>query len=443
MSIVNRHRARGFAFVEIIVGLGVFLLFSVGIYSSIQLVFKVVYQSRVRALEAGLANEQIELIRNLPYESVGIVSSTPIGILDRSIQIFRNNISFTVVRTIRNVDDSFDGTEGGNPADASPADYKFIEVSVRCTSCSQEEPLFMTTNVSPKGIEGSGTTGSLVVAVLDSQARPVEGAMVRIVSTSTQPAIDMTDTTDGAGLLKMVALPAGINAYGISVTKSGYTEERTRMPTSGNPNPVKMPLSIYAHEIAQANFIIDRLSSLTIDTMEAACTPLAGIALDLVGSRRIGLNPDALLVDASFSTDGDGRYASSAIPWDAYTLALNGYDLRGVTPGLPISVAPGASETVKIIVGGETARSLLMHVRNQRTLEPISNAAVTVTSTSYTAATTTPTYTTGCTPPGQAYFGGLDEGTYTITISADGYQPVQEIIPVSGHGNVVVDMTTL
>lgn len=436
------HRQRGFALVEILVGIGVFLLFSVGIYSSIQLVFKLVYQSRLRAIETAILNEQIEIIRNLPYESVGIVSSTPAGILERNAAIARNGISFTVTRTVRNVDDPFDGTIGGSPNDTAPADYKFIQVSVVCDACTQEAPMFLASTLVPPSLESAGDTGALFISVSDASAAPVAGAIVRIVSTSTNPAIELTDTTDSAGMYKAVSLPAGDRAYAVWVAKPGYTFDTTRMPSSSNPNPVKLPMSVVKGAVVQGSFTIDRASTVTLRTLDGTCAALPAVPVSFSGARLVGTDPDVFRVDDDIVTDGSGISVSTTIPWDIYAGSPAGYDLLGTIPGLPVSVLPGVSAPIDFILGSSTAHSILVHVRDRASLLPVHGASVGVTSTMFSAATSTPASPEGCTPPGQAYFGGMNEDTYTVTVSKEGYQTVVETIPVSGHGNVMIELTS-
>lgn len=100
-----RINKKGFGLVESVVATGVFLTFALGVYGGIQTVFKIVYQSRLRISETTILNEQIEIIRNMSFHDIGIVNGSPAGILEKEINIIRNNISFDVVRTIRYIDD--------------------------------------------------------------------------------------------------------------------------------------------------------------------------------------------------------------------------------------------------------------------------------------------------------------------------------------------------
>ena len=172
---------KGFGLLEVMIAVAIFVVFAVGIYSGIQYVFKVVYQSRLRILESSILNEQIEIIRNLSFYDVGIINGSPAGVLTKTETIRRNDIDFLITRTIRNIDDPFDGTIDGEPKDLVPADYKMVQIDVICSHCSQQEPLSVITYVSPKLLEGDPTHGALFKS-FDADARPVQGASVQVVA---------------------------------------------------------------------------------------------------------------------------------------------------------------------------------------------------------------------------------------------------------------------
>lgn len=409
----------GFTLVEAMIALAVMMLFAAGIYGGIQLVFRVVYQSRVRILESAILNEQIEIVRNMSFFDVGIVNGSPAGLLARTVTTTRNNIDFIITRTIRNIDDPFDGTidaepltppdgkvyichsgatlsvsvnalgghlghgdtegpcdgdpEAGN-VDQAPADYKMVHIDVICSNCSQQDPLSATTLVGPKFLEGNPDNGALFVEVINSSGQPVQGATVRFVATSTDPTYDFEDTTDNDGMVRIVDLEAGQNVYHISVTKDGYTTDGT---TTTVENATKPPASVVAQDVTSRTFVIDQLSELSVNTTNALCGPIGNVGVTLRGSRLTGTEPDTYLVNKSVSTDGVGAYQTQ-LPWDTYTLNIAGYDLLGSIPMLPVEVLPGESMSLQLIVGANTAHSLLVHVEDSATGDAISSSTVTI-----------------------------------------------------------------
>ena len=375
---------KGFTLIETLVGMAIFVLFAVGIYSGIQFVFKVVYQSRLRILETAILNEQVEIIRNLSFFDVGIIEGSPAGILERNVTTTRNNIDFLITRTIRNIDDEYDGTIGGSPNDLAPADYKLVEIEIICTgTCVQRRSLSAVTHIAPKLLEGDPTHGALFIEVFDANAEPVQGASIHIVSTSTDPTLDMVDTTDNDGMLRLVDLGAGMDAYQITVSKSGYTTEGTITPTAANPQPTKQPASVQAQDVSEISFSIDEVSTINLSTINQYCSAIGGVGLDILGTHLIGNEPDVLLIDNSITTDGSGNYSWSNLHWDSYGLRVGGYDLLGSIPGLPINLLPGVSQDVELVLGANSGDSMVVYVQDSITGGSLSDALVRVYSDGY------------------------------------------------------------
>ena len=339
----SQQRKHGFSLLEIVVAVGIFAIFVIGIYSGIQFVFKLVYNSRVRIIETSLLNEQIEGIRNMSFYDVGIVNGSPSGLLERTVTTTRNNIDFEITRTIRNIDDPFDGvidpgggssggecqqsqtelchdgstlcvgqnavqghlnhgdTEGACGADDpvfdnQPSDYKFVDVEILCTSCNQQVPVSMSTYLAPKFLEGDPTHGALFIHVINASGQIVQGATVNVVSTITNPTYNFYDTTDNDGKLAVVDLAAGIAAYDITVTKNGYTTDQTVSSTVSNPNPTKPFGTVIAQDLTELYFTIDAISEMSVQTLNAYCTPIGSTGISLVGTKKIGTSPGQLYI---------------------------------------------------------------------------------------------------------------------------------------------------
>lgn len=380
MCYVSRD-SKGFTLIEIIVAVAIFLIFAIGIYSGIQFIFKSVYQSRLRIIETGILNEQVEIIRNLSFHSVGIVNGSPAGTLERTVTTTRNGIGFTITRTIRNVDDPFDGTIGGDPNDLSPADYKIAEVEIICNNCTQKEPVSISTRVAPKYLEGDPNNGALFIEVFDANAIPVQGATVHVVATTTDPAFDFTDTTDNEGYLRIVDLPSAVTAYNITVSKNGYTTDQTIEPSEENPNPIKPPSSVIAQDVTSISFTIDKAASLAVNTLDLLCDPIANVPVPIIGTKLIGAEPDIYITNQTITTNSSGSSTLANLVWDAYGLQATGYDLIGAIPGLPTTILPGTNNITKLILDTDTNDSLLIQVLDSATQQPLSNATVSVTST--------------------------------------------------------------
>ena len=241
----------------------------------------------------------------------------------------------------------------------------------------------------PKFLEGNPNNGALFVEVFDAQAAPVQGATVHITAPTVVPAIDLTDTTDNNGMLRIVDLGAGLNSYNITVSKTGYTTDQTVQPSEANPNPVKPPASVIAKDVSEISFSIDRVSSINLSALNKTCQPIGNVPIRLTGAKLLGAEPDVLKVDQNTTTNGSGERLFSGLEWDAYGLRATGYDLLGSIPAMPVSLLPGVDQPVQLILGANTTHSLVISVVDSVSQQPLSNATVQVTATGYDQTKTT------------------------------------------------------
>lgn len=380
---------KGFSLLEVMIGVAVFALFAIGIYSGTQYVFKVVFNSRLHILETGILNEQLEIIRNLPFESIGIINGSPAGVLTRTVTTTRSGIDFTITRTIRNIDDPFDGTIGGTPNDTAPADYKLVEVEIVCTQCNQQTPARLSTYMGPKNLEGNPNNGALFIKVFDANVAPVQGATVHVTAIFPTSTLDITDTTDNEGMLRIVDLTPGIDVYQIDVSKTGYTTDRTMAPTPENPNPTKPKGSVAAQDVSTISFSIDKVSSLAISTMNQNCAPIGGAGLNVIGTKLIGTEPDVFLVSQNITTNGSGDYTYNNMVWDSYGIRPLIYDLVGSIPAMPINLLPNMNQPVQMILGAATANSIVAAVKDSVTGQSLASSTVHLSATGYDQTKTT------------------------------------------------------
>jgi prepilin-type N-terminal cleavage/methylation domain-containing protein len=428
---MNKYRTyQGFTLLEIVVSLAIFVIFALGIYGSIQLSFSLVYQSRIRIIGTALLNEQMEIVRNIAFEDVGIKNGSPSGIFDYVTTTNRNGMIFQVTKTIRNIDDPFDGVIGGEPEDTTPADYKFVQIDVRCISCGQVEDMSMYTYVAPKYLEGNPDHGALFVRVIDAYGNPVPEATVHIVATSTNPTYDFFDVTDTNGFVRVYDLATGTAKFFVSATKEGFTSDETRAPTESNPNPAIPFISVLPQSVSNLTLSIDDTSSLVVETLNLQCTPIAGVQGLLKGTRLIGSNPDIYLVNQLYTSSVTGTIAIGELPWDSYGIVPTGYDLIGTIPDVPFSVLPGSSQQASVILGPNTSRSLIVAAKYQGA--PVASAEVTVTGPNgfevvQTTGVGSIAQTTWSSGPGVENFG---EG--------QGFSNATGIDPYSSPGNIML-----
>ena len=157
--------------------------------------------------------------------------------------------------------------------------------------------------------------------------------------------------------------------------------------------------------------------------------PLQHVAFTLTGLTKI-IGTDAsnapIYKTIVSDTTGAGAVKAKTMEWDSYSLVLNGANLIESCPAAPYSLAPASTANMSIIAGAPTANTLPVIVTNNAN-NTIANAKIVLVKNGYAA--TVPT--SAC---GFAYFNGLSGGTYSATVSANGYATTTfPTIQVAGH----------
>ncbi|MEK7569311.1 MAG: carboxypeptidase regulatory-like domain-containing protein [Patescibacteria group bacterium] len=425
------RRNRGFTLLETLVGSFVFLVVALAAYRAFGTLMDAVAASQSKVAASALANEQFEIIRNLPYTDVGIVAGLPAGKVPREQALVRDGYSFSVLTTIRSSDDPFDGTIGGNPSDTSPADYKLADLDITCNNCKIFTPLKFTTLVAPRALETASSNGALFIQVYDSAGAPVPDASVHIVNTQTDPDTIIDEVTDSGGWLKIVDAPPGTNAYNISATKAGYTLEQT-YPYGGGagPDPIKPDSTVVLQQVTQIGFQIDRESSLSVTTVDGTCVALPSVGFSLTGTKLIG-NPSVLKYPTqNFTTDASGAYSLSDMEWDTYGVLLTSgtYDLAGTSLLPSFALNPNENKVLQLVAVPHASYALLVTVKDSQNA-PINGATVHLEKSGFDE--TKIAGSGPCSTPGQVFWNGLTSGSYTLTVSYAGYQDSVSTVDMS------------
>lgn len=374
----------GLSLIETLIAVSLFVIVSMSIYGGFTQLMRGLAVLEIKNKAISLANEKIEIARNLPYGDVGILNGIPSGKLLSQENIERGGTVFNVVTAVRNIDDPFDGTFDGNPQDEDPNDYKLVQIEISCPDCLLDETITFYTRVSPQALETGGDTGALFIRVLDSYGQPISGADVSIFSDDSTSTINIQDVSDNEGYLRVYEVPPGIEAYEISVSKEGYSSEQT-YPTGSptNPLPDRPHLNVLVDEITTASFAIDELSYLSIRTREEDCSSVPNVDFSIFGSKTIGY--DVYKYDTNLNSGGSGRIDIDELEWDNYTIDVtdDNYELYGASTLLPIKVNPNTDQSVNLVIGPKDPNMLLVQVQDTSTNLPLSNAEVTLSKSGY------------------------------------------------------------
>jgi hypothetical protein len=251
---------RGVSLIEVIVGVSVMVMVFGAFFASFSSLFELTERNRIRTDALFLANERIEMLRALPYDSVGTVGGIPSGSMPQNETIVYDNNSFNRRTFIQYVDDPADGIDA---ADTLTADYKRIKVEVSTDFRHVTQTFSMVTTVAPRSQESLIGAGVLRINVIDADNDPLIAATVHILNTTVATSVDITTFTNVNGTVSFPGAWAG-PGYEVTVGKAGYSSAQTYTATVANPNPSPSPLTVAANSTTEVYFKIDRLSTIAL-----------------------------------------------------------------------------------------------------------------------------------------------------------------------------------
>jgi hypothetical protein len=236
--------------------------------------------------------------------------------------------------------------------------------------------------VSPSNLQSAGNGGALVVQAFDATGQPVQGATVNVQSISTST-ITNTDFTNNYGVLNIIGVPQGGNAYQIIVTKPGYSTDRTYANGgAGNPNPAKPNFTVLKGQTSSAFFAIDKLSTLNFSSVSPLCTPVGNFHFTLTGAKVIS-KPGVTAVpkySQNIITNAGGLFSTSSMEWDKYTITPTDSSnvIAGINPLSPFVLNPNNIQNLQLVIVPKSGNSLMVTVKDSSGL-PISGATVSLT----------------------------------------------------------------
>jgi len=409
------NKKNGFSLVESLASVAIFLIMVSVVYQTSTLIIKQTRSYRENTALSALADQYMEIARNLPYSKIGTFYGNPHG----NLPDFANYATTTVNGTLYDIyyevtyiDDPADGTALLG-TDFASNDYKQIKLSIKNTSTNITYNFL--SNASPKGLESLSSGGALYIKVFDAVGQPVSGATINITNTSITPNINLSRQSDSSGNWIEVGLPDSVSNYHVVVTKNGYSTDQTYPSSVSNPNPTKPDATISNGQITQVSFAIDHTSTLVFNTVDQACSPLSGVNLEVKGAKLIG-TPSVLKFDNIYTSDGSGLATLSNIEWDSYTPALAGtssYMIYGSSPIQQINLLPNTTQSFTMVLGPKSTNSLLVIVKDASTGNPVEGANVDL--QTITPATDTNKLTGGSIWGQQSWSGGSGQANYTDT----------------------------
>jgi len=432
-----KNYKKGQALIGILVSLAIFSILMQAIFTVVSTSLNLVSFNRARITARHLAQEKIELIRNLPYDSVGTVGGIPPGPLPQIETVSRNKLKFTIRTTIIYIDDPFDLT---TPDDLLGTDYKRVRVEVSwegLSGGSRNNPVVILSDIAPKGVESTAGGGTLSIVVFDADGEPVSQAAVSIIATETDPDVNLNLQTGSNGRVILPGAPPCVACYQISVTKAGFSGDRT-YSTSEVANPTKPHQTVLEGQLTEISFTIDKTSTLNISTFkgrEDNFEILPNFSIKLWGQKTIGTDTEGQPVfkySEDLTSNASGNINLTSLEWDIYQAIpqSSDFDISGTNPLQPVSLPPNSSQTLKIAFSPHSTNSLLAAFT-----DPANNLIASVSATLSDGAIFAETkFTGGENDPdfGQVFFSNLEAKEYTLTATASGFLDFSTTVNVKG-----------
>lgn len=365
--------------IEILITIVIFIILTGGIYLTYANLLEVIAKTRNRTLATSLLNKEIEYVRNLKYDDVGIVGGAPAGQIPATKTVTYEGQQFTVSAFVRNIDDAFDGrATGTTPTDTAPGDYRLVELQANCTTCFKFKPVIITTRAAPQNLESSTKNGSLFINVFNASGNPVANANILVKNTILNPTITINDTTNSSGTLQLVDIPTSTNGYQVFISKDNYSSAQTYAVSSTNPNPAPRHATVASQQVTLLSFGIDKVSQIDVQTQDQYCAGVPNIDFTQNGAKLIGVSPNVLKYSKSFVTDSGGQASRTGLEWDNYTFINTdtGFDVAGNVPSLPITLNPNTTTSIAFLMEPKISSSSLLVSTVDSSGAPISGVSV-------------------------------------------------------------------
>jgi len=491
----------GFTLIELLITTFIIGTVLVGVFGLFVLGVRLARESENRLVGIALANEKMELVRNLPYVNVGTAGGIPAGTLLQEETVARNEVNFLVKTDIRYIDDPFDGLVGagggggcvavahippgqgancqdlcvGAPAinahlahgdslgncagdysgpDVLNTDYKQVRVEVSWSSPNQPRPIVLLTKLAPDGVEGGELFGTLDFMLIDSLGVAVPGANVQLLNDTTNPTVNLATSTDDGGHIVVPGLPEASQSYELSVSKTDYNSEQTYGITpTFIPDADHTHLTMLIGEVTQKTFIVDLVSSLAMsfeeggDSVDNYCEgvpprQIADMGYTFRGTKTIGVDGSGdpvYVVDEAGTSDVNGESSLTDLVWDSYQFGLaEGAVCDIKETSLLLPINVSAGETLDMTIRLVKHTDVSLHVTLANSEGlPIDNVTAHLTGNGVDE-------TLGTGMWGQVLFSELPvNGDYLLEVSAPGYVDWSDTVTVEDTTLLRVDMSSV
>ncbi|MFA4996106.1 MAG: hypothetical protein WC536_03120 [Patescibacteria group bacterium] len=356
----------GFTLIEIMIDISVLALVATGVLSAYSASFKAMELAKAKTASVALANEKMEEIHNMSYDSLatehGIIY--PPGTIKDDEEFTRRGVKFNVHTIISYIDDPYDGNADGSivgkPKDLYPYDYKKVEVVVskigRAGHLAQ-----LTTNIAAKAAETPSNTGIIKLCVVDSAGTPVSGATLTVQNFEVDPAVDISGESGIDGCIMIPNLPPDSqNSYHLTATKDGYSTDITYPRTSQNPNEEYQDVDVIVQNVTNKTLVIDKLSTMEINFVDSSGNSLPNINFHLENSKEIYFNPTTFKYSENLTTDANGYLRLTGMEFSDYKITTGSGMIAAISPYQPVGLKADVNLSVQVVITNSPTQPIIL-----------------------------------------------------------------------------------
>jgi len=426
---------KGSTLIEVLISIAVVSFLTVTIYMTLTSAISNMSESKQRVSAIAIANEKMEIIRNLDYEEVGVLNGIISGPMLAFEVVTRNDFDYNVYIDIRYIDDPLDGTDSD---DLINTDYKLVQVTAEWEHQGKVDSVEFISSFVPNGIETNMGGGSLVLNTMTSGGSPVGNVSVNLKSIEDTPAVDYSTNTDNSGSLTLQGVPS--QTYRITLSKDDYESVRTYPnPPDSSFTPFNADFYINESVLNSKNFFIDPASNLNLKAINIADdSGIVGIDIELIGGKEIGSEPVTYNLDDSSITDSSGEINYSDISPGSYQivnwedLGIDDYTFIGSTEETTFDLAVEDNLEIELLFGDKDTSSLYLKVIDEMTNDPIQGAGVgVINSSDFDQGTETSEGGTVFFPLVVNPQVLMEDGDYTLEVRMNGYEDYSEELTIS------------
>ncbi len=336
-----RHRLLSMTLIEVMIDAAIMVVIAFVVIVALTGSFNSVNQASLIGTAGELANEKLEVLRNMSYDSLATQHGPifPQGAVLDDETVTKNNKTFNVHTEIQYVDDPYDSLATSSPPDLNPADYKQITITI-ANKIGGKQLASTSTNIASRAAETASNTGVIKITVLDAAGLPVANANLTITNVIISPNLSILTQSEADGTFLIPNLPLS-SGYHVVASKGGYSTDSTNPVTAQNTHPTNPDASVLLQQVSPVTLTIDRTATLNIHQNGLTQSTLVTI----VGQKLIGSNPD--IPKTSFTQDIFTTVTTSQIEFDSYQInPPSGTFITTCYPLLPVVVAPFSSTDI-------------------------------------------------------------------------------------------------